>query len=67
MTVRELINELLDKNMDTEVHLFTKDPKRPDCTGIVFNINSVSSNKICPDLIFEDWRDSTDKREVKNE
>ena len=64
MTVRELINELLDKEMDSEVFLFTKDPKRPEVTGIIFHINSISASKYMPEIIFDDWRDEMDKREV---
>lgn len=64
MTVRELINELLDKAMNSEVMLFTKDPNRPDVTGVVFNITGVSASKYAPEITFDDWRDETDKREV---
>lgn len=64
MTVRELINELLDKKMDSEVLLFTKDPNRPDITGVIFNINGVSASKCTPEIMFDDWRYKTDKREV---
>lgn len=56
MTVRELINELLDKKMDSEVLLFTKDPNRPDVAGVIFHITGVS------EIMFDDWRDKTNSR-----
>ena len=62
MTVRELINELLDKEMNSEVMLFTKDPNRPDITGVIFHITGVSASKCAPEIIFDDWRDETDSR-----
>ena len=38
MTVRELINALLDKRMDAEVLLRTPDPQRHDVVGVNFHI-----------------------------
>lgn len=64
MTVRKLINALLDKDMDAEVLLFTKDPKSPDVKGVVFHIKEISGSKYWPEILFEDWRDDTDIREV---
>lgn len=64
MTVRELINALLDMKMDAEVILKTADASRPDCSGVVFHINSVYGRNY-PTIEFEDWRDGTDERKVK--
>ena len=41
MTVRELIEKLLDCRMSARVTLFTPDPERPDCRGVGFDINEV--------------------------
>lgn len=64
MTVRELINALLDKRMDAEVLLRTPDPQRPDVVGVNFHIEEVLPSTNNPEILFEDWRDVFDKREV---
>ena len=64
MTVRELINALLDKRMDAEVLLRTPDPKRSDVAGVNFHIEEVLPSINNPEILFEDWRDVFDKREV---
>ena len=64
MTVRELINVLLDMKMDAEVMLKTADASRPDCSGVVFSIDKVYGRNY-PTIEFEDWRDGTDERKVK--
>ena len=64
MTVRELINALLDKRMDAEVLLRTPDPKRPNVAGVNFHIEEVLPSINNPEILFEDWRDVFDKREV---
>lgn len=57
MTVRELINALLDKRMDAEVFLQTFDPHREGVSGVIFNIDKVSQSMHDPTIHFIDWRD----------
>lgn len=57
MTIRELINELLDKNMDSEVLLETYDHNREGISGVLFHIDSVTKSKRDPTIKFTDWRD----------
>lgn len=64
MTVRELINTLLDKQMDSEVVLETFDPHRKVVSGVIFHIDKVSQSRQYPTIHFTDWRDEVDKREV---
>ena len=57
MTVKELINKLLDRPMDDEV-LLCYNKKHIDsygelCDGYVFHIDGVE----CSEIIFTDWRD----------
>ena len=60
MTVRELINKLLDRPMDEEVMLCY--PKKHQdgfggtCSGYGFHIDDVEGS----DIIFTDWRDKND-------
>lgn len=57
MTVRELINKLLDRPMDDEVMLcYYKehiDKYGEKCSGYCFGIDDVKKSEI----IFTDWRD----------
>lgn len=64
MKVRELINALLDKDMDAEIRLQTKDPNRPEVSGVVFVIDGLDMSRMSPMILFTDWRDETDRREV---
>lgn len=64
MTVRELINALLDMKMDAEVLLKTADVSRPDCSGVVFHIDKVYGRNY-PTIEFEDWRDGIGGRKIK--
>lgn len=64
MTVRELINALLDKQLDAEVVLETYDPHRKGISGVIFHIDKVSLSRLDPTIHFTDWRDEVDKREV---
>lgn len=64
MTVRELINVLLDMKMDAEVILKTADASRPDCSGVIFHIDKVYG-KNYPTIEFEDWRDGTGRKNIK--
>lgn len=64
MNVRELINALLDKDMDAEIRLQTKDPNRPEVSGVVFHIDGLGESRLYPTIFFTDWRDETDRREV---
>ena len=64
MTVRELINAMLDKQMDAEVVLETFDPNRKDVSGVIFHIDKVGQSRHNPTIHFTDWRDEVDKREV---
>lgn len=64
MTVRELINALLDKQMDAEVVLETFDPHREGVSGVIFHIDKVGQSRHNPTIHFTDWRDEVDKREV---
>lgn len=63
MTVRELINKLLDEPMDREVMLSCKedfiDERGEKCRGYVFDIGAVKNGQI----IFTDWRDKTKSEE----
>ncbi len=63
MTVRELINVLLDKKMDEEVLLRTIDQKRPDVSGVVFHIDKLTPGNH-PEIVFTDWRDEMNERTV---
>lgn len=63
MTVRELINKLLDFRMDARVCLFTVDPERPDCRGVAFDIEDVVLHAGEAEIQFTDWRDEVDKKE----
>lgn len=63
MTVRELINLLLDCRMNARVTLFTRDPSRPECRGVGFRIDNVVSDSGGVEIQFTDWRDEVDKRE----
>lgn len=66
MTVRELINKLLDEPMDNEVLLSYKkefvDERGEKCSGYCFEIDDVRQGEI----MFTDWRDKTES-EKKNE
>lgn len=42
MKIGELINALLDKDMDAEIRLQTKDPNRPEVSGVVFGIDELN-------------------------
>lgn len=57
MTVRELINKLLDRPMDDEVLLYYDkehiDERGEKCSGYVFHIDDVKKS----DIMFTDWRD----------
>lgn len=57
MTVRELINKLLDKPMDEEVLLcYDKehiDERGEKCSGYAFHIDDIKGSEIK----FTDWRD----------
>lgn len=63
MTVRELINKLLDEPMDKEVLLnYEKefiDEQGEECSGYLFNIDDVRNGEI----MFIDWRDKTKSEE----
>ena len=63
MTVKELIEKLLDCRMSARVTLFTPDPQRPDCRGVAFDIEDVVFKAGEAELHFTDWRDEVDKRE----
>ena len=65
MTVRALINALLDCPMDSEVDLFLREPSKnkqgEDVTGYIFKIDSINSNGKFTELEFHDWRKELDK------
>lgn len=68
MTVRELINKLLDRPMDDEVLLcYDKehiDERGEKCDGYGFHIDDVKESEI----MFTDWRDEkADKEESEGE
>ena len=65
MTVRELINKLLDFRMDERVCLLTVDPERPDCRGVGFDINEVVFCGGEAEIRFTDWRDEADERKAR--
>lgn len=59
MTVKELINKLLEAPMDNEVYL-SYDKEHVDeygekCSGYMFNIDGVRKNG---EIVFTDWRDN---------
>ena len=65
MTVRELINKLLDRPMDEEV-LLCYDKEHIDehgdiCHGYAFRIDAVKDSEI----MFTDWRDKENKDEQR--
>lgn len=57
MTVRELINKLLDRPMDDDVQLYYDkghiDEYDEHCRGYLFDIDDVKGSEI----IFTDWRE----------
>ena len=62
MTVKELINKLLEAPMDNEVYL-CYDKEHVDeygikCSGYNFNIDGVRKNG---EIVFTDWRDKPKK------
>ncbi len=63
MTVRELINKLLDEPMDGEVLLSYKkefvDERGEKCSGYCFEIDDVRNGEI----MFTDWRDKTENED----
>lgn len=63
MTVKELIEKLLNCKMSARVTLFTPDPERPDCRGVAFDIEDVVFKAGEAEIRFTDWRDEVDKRE----
>jgi len=63
MTVKELIEKLLNCRMSARVTLFTPDPQRPDCRGVAFDIEDVVFKAGEAEIRFTDWRDEVDKRE----
>lgn len=65
MTVRELIGELLNCQMNARVALFTPDPERPDCRGVGFDIESVDYRAGEAEIRFTDWRDEVDERKAR--
>lgn len=64
MTVKELINKLLEAPMDNEVYLcYDKehvDEYGEKCSGYCFNIDDVMKNG---DIVFTDWRDKPESEE----
>ena len=64
MTVRELINKLLDLPMDREVLLCGKkefvDERGEKCNGYIFPIDDVINGEI----MFTDWRDKKESKEI---
>ena len=61
MTVKELINILLDYNMDAEIKAGTKerhiDERGNECSGYMFDIYRVARfNKDLVEIVFDDWR-----------
>lgn len=65
MTVKELINKLLDEPMDNEVSLCYEkehlDEYGEKCSGYTFNIDDVRNGEI----IFTDWRDKAESEGKK--
>ena len=63
MTVKELINKLLDEPMDKEVLLVYEkehiDEYGEKCSGYSFNIDDVRKGEI----MFTDWRDKAEAEE----
>lgn len=63
MTVRELINKLLDEPMDGEVLLHYEkefiDKRGEKCDGYCFDIDDVIDGRI----MFTDWRDRKETEE----
>lgn len=64
MTVKELIIKLLEEPMNSEVRLTIDDPHQDehgDCSGYVFDIDSVSHEFGRCMIKFTDWRSRTCK------
>lgn len=60
MTVKDLIIKLLEESMKTEVQLTIDDPHQDehgDCSGYVFDIDSVSHEFGMCMIKFTDWRE----------
>lgn len=65
MTVKELIEKLLDCRMSARATLFTTDPERPDCRGVGFDIEDVVFKAGEAEIRFTDWRDEEDERKAR--
>jgi len=61
MTVRELIKELVDYNLDAEIVVATNkryiDELGEECEGRMFDIKYMDTFGGCVEILFDDWRD----------
>lgn len=66
MTVRELITELLNYNLDSEIVVAT-DKKYinelgHECKGRMFGIKDTDTFGSCVEILFDDWRDDNERQ-----
>jgi hypothetical protein len=64
MTVRELIKELIDYNLDAEIVVATDkkyvDKRGEECKGRMFEIKDTDTFGSCVEILFDDWRETDD-------
>lgn len=67
MTVKELINALLNCPMDNEVDLFLREHGRnkqgEEVSGYIFKIDNINNHPKFTEFEFRDWRKGEDKNE----
>lgn len=65
MTVRELITELLNYNLDSEIVVATDkeyvNKLGHECKGHMFGIKDIDTFGYCVEILFDDWRDDNEK------
>ena len=66
MTVRELIQELINYNLDAEIVVAT-DKKYTnelghECKGRMFEIKNIDTFATCVEILFDDWRDDNERQ-----
>ena len=67
MTVRELIKDLVDYNLDAEIVVATDkkyvDKRGEECKRRMFEIKNIDTFGSCVEILFDDWRDGENKKE----
>lgn len=65
MTIRELIKELLNYNLDSEIVVATDkeyvNELGHECKGRIFDIKNIDTFGGCVEILFDDWRDEDER------